>query len=209
MIRAIGPLFLLALIAATPHRLPPVEHCKTDSDFAAFRAQLNRAVKARDPVALKGLIATDVTVNFGGDVGWADFAKSWGLDRQAKASKLWGEMADALALGCAVAPDGRSRVMPGLFEKVDDDVDIFDLITVRAGTPLRATAGGEGRIIATLDWHAGEVQAGGSEAWTHVKLLDGRTGWVASDRLVSPIDYRLVVEKRGGRWLISAFVAGD
>lgn len=202
-------MLLLALTAATPLRLPPVEHCKSDPSFATFRTELGRAVANRDPAALKALMAADVTVNFGGDVGWAAFANSWNLGRQARASKLWGEMARSLTLGCAVAPDGRSRVMPGMFETIDEDVDIFDLVAVRAGTPLRATASSKGRVIATLDWHAGEVQAGGSEAWTRVKLLDGRTGWVASDRLVSPIGYRLVVEKRGGRWLVTAFVAGD
>ncbi len=209
MIKALGPFLMLALTAATPHRLPPVERCKSDAGFAAFRAQLGRAVHNRDPVALKALVASDVTVNFGGDVGWADFAAFWGLEKQARTSELWEEMAPALTLGCAVTPDGRSRVMPGLFESIGDDVDIFDLVAVRTGTPLRATADGSGRVIATLDWHAGEVQAGSTDTWTHVKLLDGREGWVAKDRLVSPIGYRLATEKRGGRWLVTAFVAGD
>lgn len=209
MIRGLSPFLFLELVAATPHRLPPVEQCKGDAAFDVYRAELNRVVRTRDPAALKALAASDLTVSFGGDVGWADFAKSWGLDRQPKASKLWDEMASALALGCAVAPDGGRRVMPGLFERIGDDVDIFDLVAVRAGTPLRATAGAKGRVIATLDWHAGEVQAEGSDAWTKVKLLDGRSGWVASGQLISPIGYRSVSEKRGKRWLMTAFVAGD
>lgn len=209
MIRALSPLFLMALTAATPHRLPPVEHCKPDLGFAAFREALGRAVRNRDAASLKRLVADDITVNFGGDVGWADFAANWGLGKQAKTSKLWDEMGKALALGCAVAPDGRSRVMPGIFEKIGDDADIFDLVAVRAGTPLRATASGGGRVIASLDWHAGDVQPESNRNWTRLKLRDGRIGWVASDRLVSPIGYRLVTERRKERWLVTAFVAGD
>lgn len=209
MIRALAPLLLLTLVAATPHRLPPVERCKGDAAFDVYRAQLNSAVRARDAAALKSLVAPDVTINFGGDAGWADFEKGWGLDATPRSSKLWGEMESALALGCGVAPDGRHRIMPGMFEDIGDDIDVFELVSVRPGTPLRATAGARGRVIATLDWHAGDVQPGGNEAWTKVKLRDGRVGWVASDRLVSPVGYRLVSEKRGQRWLITAFVAGD
>ncbi len=209
MIRAFAPFLLLTLAAATPHRLPPVEQCTGDAAFDKYRAQLNRAVRNRDAAALKALAAPDLTVNFNGDVGWTDFAKGWGLDTAPKSSKLWAEMEGALALGCGVAPDGRYRVMPGMFEAIGDDVDIFDLVSVRAGTALRATASAQGRVIATLDWHAAEVVEGEDDVWIKVKLLDGRIGWVAGDRLVSPVGYRLVSEKRGGRWLMTAFVAGD
>ena len=209
MIRALSPLFLLTLAAATPNRLPPVERCTGDAAFDAYRVQLNKAVRNRDAAALKALAAADLTVNFGGDSGWNDFARNWGLGTSAKSSKLWGEMERSLALGCAVAPQGRGRVMPGMFEAIGDDVDLFALVSVRPGTALRAAAKADARVLATLDWHAGEVQAGGSDAWTKVKLLDGRTGWVASDRVVSPLGYRLVSEKRGGRWRMAAFVAGD
>lgn len=209
MIRALVPSLFLALAAATPHRLPPVEHCKGDAAFDAYRAQLNRAVRNRDPAALKALVAPDVTVNFGGDSGWADLAKNWGLDSNPKTSKLWDEMAGALALGCAVAPDGRNRVMPGMFEAMGDDFDPFDLVAARPGTPLRETDDARGRVIATLDWHAAEVLEGEGDKWTKVKLRDGRVGWVANERLVSPVGYRLVSEKRGKRWLMTAFVAGD
>lgn len=209
MIRALVPLFSLVLVAATPHRLPPVEHCTGDAGFDRFRAALKRAVAVRDPAGLKRLVAPDITVNFGGDSGWADFAAAWGLATQARTSKVWDEMARAMALGCARTPDGRRRVMPGMFAAVGDEVDIFDLVAVRPGTPLRDKAGGGGRVIAMLDWDAGEIQTGGDPQWARLKLLDGRSGWVATDRLVSPVGYRLVTERRNGRWLITAFVAGD
>lgn len=44
---------------------------------------------------------------------------------------------------------------------------------------------------------------------TKVKLADGREGWIADDELYEPVGYRMVVEKLRGKWMITAFVAGD
>ena len=38
---------------------------------------------------------------------------------------------------------------------------------------------------------------------------DGREGWLRANELRSPLDYRAVAEKRKGKWMITAFVAGD
>ena len=42
-----------------------------------------------------------------------------------------------------------------------------------------------------------------------VEIPDGRKGFVRRDQTVNPLGYRAVFEKRGGKWLITAFVAGD
>ena len=45
--------------------------------------------------------------------------------------------------------------------------------------------------------------------WTRIKLRDGRTGYISSRYVRSPIDYRAVFNKMDGRWRMTAFVAGD
>jgi hypothetical protein len=42
-----------------------------------------------------------------------------------------------------------------------------------------------------------------------VKLAGGQQGYIASAYVRSPLDYRIVFEKRQGRWLITTLVAGD
>ena len=47
------------------------------------------------------------------------------------------------------------------------------------------------------------------ENQTKVRLKDGREGWLWAKEVRSPIDYRATIEKRKGKWMITAFVAGD
>jgi hypothetical protein len=39
--------------------------------------------------------------------------------------------------------------------------------------------------------------------------LDGKTGYVTSRLVRSPIDYRAMFNKIGGRWQMTFFAAGD
>jgi hypothetical protein len=43
----------------------------------------------------------------------------------------------------------------------------------------------------------------------HVRLPNGVTGYIAAAFVRSPVDRRAVFQKTGGRWLVTAFVAGD
>ena len=77
-------LFLTLLVStpatARPTTLPPIDQCSKDADFAAFIGELKRVTAARDRNAFLGLLADDVTVDFGGVSGREDFAKVWSFD---------------------------------------------------------------------------------------------------------------------------------
>ena len=68
-------------------------------------------------------------------------------------------------------------------------IDATDILKAALEAMRRATCG-----LSILPGHA---------------LIDGREGWLHSTDLLSPLGHRLVVERRGGRWLIAALVAGD
>jgi hypothetical protein len=92
----------------------------------------------------------------------------------------------------------------------DSDVDVFELSVVTApGARLRKSPDIDGAAIATLAWDIVRPIANEGDAWTKVRLKDGREGWLLADELRSPLDYRAVAEKRKGEWMITAFVAGD
>ncbi len=214
MTRCVSALAAL-LITATPvgaaqRTLAPVDQCSADGGFPAFRQALGRAVARRDAAALKRLAAPDVLVNFGGDSGWPAFSRQWALDRPAT-SGLWAELARILPLGCARV--GKARILPsfaGQFS-ADDDQDVFELmIVVERGAALRDGPGSASAVRARLNWDVVTVlETSADDRLIKVRTGDGREGWLGRSAVRSLLDYRAVVEKRRGRWLITAFVAGD
>jgi hypothetical protein len=195
---------LLALAASAAARLPPIDQCRGDPAFDQFRTELGAAVERSDIDAVLGLMADDVRVSFGGRYGKEQFRQYWRTAR-ANSGDLWAELSEALALGCAIK--GEARVFPSMFAQTDD-LDGFETWIARPGARLRRTRGG--RIAPRLSWHvlALDGQWNG-DAWIPVRLEDGRHGFVHRSAVRSPIDYRLIAQRRGGQWRIAAFVAGD
>jgi hypothetical protein len=122
---------------------------------------------------------------------------------------LWGELAAILPLGCAVQ-DG-ALVMPWYF--VQDFADPgATMIVTGTDIPLRKEPSAHSALLTTLNWQAVELVDGlepGSQ-FQQVKVLGGPTGWIATGKMRSVLDYRLVVNRdKSGDWKITAFVAGD
>lgn len=194
--------------AATPAQLPPVDRCRDDAAFNQFRAALEDAVTRKDPAALRRLVADDIRSNFGGDGSWEEFAGVWALHDPSK-SALWKKVRDVMALGCARTEDG-GRVFPGLFEDMGDEADPFDLLVARPGAALRTAPDRHAPVVTRLEWTSTiQLESPEPNDWVKVRLPDGETGWVETDLLISPLDYRLVSEIRDGHWRITAFIAGD
>ena len=210
-----APSLLIALlIAAAPpadsstHRLPPIDECAADPSFAAFRDQLRLTIEQRDAAALLEIVADDIEVDFGGGAGRADFSRTWELDRPAS-SGVWDELAEALSLGCA--GDGSGELYAPSMAAASMTEDPFEAaVVIRPGAELRREPDAASRSLATLDWDIVTVPEWDSEgAWQRIVLADGRSGFVRSDDLRSPIDYRAAFRRLDGRWRMTAFIAGD
>lgn len=204
----IGLAIAVVMAAATPTHLPPVDRCRDDPGFLQFRAKLEDAVTRKDVTALHALTANDIRASFGDDAGWDGFASMWDLANP-RSSGLWKEMQAVLALGCAPTEAG-GRVMPGMFEEMGDDIDPFELLVIRPGAAIRMAPQPAANTVATGDWTSVvQLEADAPDGWINVKLPNGRTAWVETAAAISPLGYRLVSEKRGSRWVVTAFVAGD
>ena len=46
-------------------------------------------------------------------------------------------------------------------------------------------------------------------SWAGVVLPDGRSDWLRSEDVHSPVGWRAIFARRDGRWVMTAFVAGD
>ena len=201
-------LLALAIAAETPARLPPVDECAADAGFVAFRDELQGAIARKDAAAILAVITDDIEVDFGGGAGRADFVRTWELERPAS-SRLWDELGRALSLGCA-GDSGGELYAPSMFV-----ADVFDdpftgALVIRPGAELRAAPDAASAALAALDWDVVTVpEWDGEGAWQRVTLADGRSGYVRSEDLRSPIDYRAAFRRIDGRWRMVAFIAGD
>ena len=204
---------LLALLLslaqpALPTRLPPVDRCRGDAAFAAFRTDLNRAVRTRDLAALKALMDEGVVLSFGGVRGPAALDGIEGRGKEA----FWAALDEVLQLGCAGRLDGQGaeyRAFPAMFV-TSAGLNGFDTQVSQPGAVLREKPFATARVRARLRaWTVLDEVADEGGDWLQVRTRQGLTGYVERGLLRSPIDYRLVAGRRGGQWRVTAFVAGD
>jgi hypothetical protein len=196
-----------AALLSAPARIPPQDECRKDASFVAYRSSLKAAVKARDARLLLSLVAQDIAFSFGDGAGKAEFAREWRLDQPAQ-SALWAELEEVLSLGCALQ-DGSAEA-PWLYARFPQVLDPFDhAVVVRPGAAAHAAPNRGSKVLARLNWDILPVLSDLGDAWAQVRLTDGRKAYVRRQDLRSPIDYRAGFERRGGRWLMVMFIAGD
>jgi hypothetical protein len=203
-------LVALALSAASPAELPrvlrPIEQCTTDAGFNQFRSRLKQIVAKRDRTAFLALLAPEVLVNFGGGSGPKAFEGEWSFDHS-EYGNVWGQLEKMLKMGCA--RDGKSRIIPSLSMQIDQNYDEDWVLVLPPGGMIFDVVNNEVVYSEVMPWAVAAVTDRNSDTRTYVKLSDGRTGSLSDDELYEPTGYRMIVEKRGGKWMITAFVAGD
>lgn len=186
-------------------RYAPQDECKSRPGAEEFRAQLAAAVKARDADKLAALAAPDVKLDFGGGSGTAELKT-----RLARDAVLWGELADLIALGCGINDQGGITI-PWYAAKEIDAVDPgMAMLVTGERIPLHADAQGTGETE-VVSWDIVSL-VGGLEPdarFQQVKTSDGSVGYIATDKLRSLLDYRLIASSRDGKWSFTSLVAGD
>jgi hypothetical protein len=219
MARVVVPVVaLLALLAgvepasAQLGKLYPVDEAADVPDFFSFRSHLIQAVARRDTAALYATLASNILNSFGGDGGVEEFKAKW---RPGDAdSELWGTLAQILSLGGAFDGDTlfgapyTFRRFPAGFEPFDHVVVVGSSVRVRAEPSVKA------EVLATVSFDilpvARDVPLGPDAiGWEAVRLNNDVHGFIDSRYVRSPVGYRVIFIRRGGRWLIRSLVAGD
>ena len=206
---------LIALLLTSPavsmaqDRLLPVDQASSVSDFFSFRAQLQIAVAKRDVEAVVSVLSKDVKLSFGGDAGVEDFKRMW--KPGAPGSRLWETLAAVLSLGGTFGP-ADTFTAPYVFSAWPQDKDAFTYVAaIGTGIRVRSSPSATSQTVGALDYSIVElVGAPAAKAkWIQIRLGTGRTGFVGSKFLRSPIDYRINFAKVDGQWQIVSFLAGD
>lgn len=184
----------------------PKDTCATIAGADAFRRRLADAVRNRDVEALVGLAAADIKLDFGGGAGSEELRRrlndeSW---------DLWSELDALMGLGCSANKQGGITI-PWYFEQDLGGVDAASgWLVVGENVPVLAGPDAASRQVTTISWDMVELTALDPERdYQQVELPDKTVGFIATDKLRSVIDYRLVASSRNGRWRITSFVAGD
>ena len=171
-----------------------------------FRARLADAVMARDANAFVALAAEDVKLDFGGGSGRAE------LKRRLTATDglLWDELDRLLDLGCAANQQGGITI-PWYFEQHIDKVDqARGMLVTGEKVPLRAAPDAKAKPLETLSWDVVTLTAlKPDDPFQQVTTTGGTKGYIATDKLRSLLDYRLLASHRNGKWSVVSLVSGD
>jgi hypothetical protein len=187
--------------AVTGPKLAFVDEASNDPSFSAYREQLLTAVRARDTKRLLALSDPNVRTTFGGD---GDAA---GLERMLS-EDLWRELEQILTLGGAFR-EGMFWA-PYVYSNWPEPHDAFESLAVIADdVPLRESADANARAIATLSRDIVTRVEERESGWTKVTTADGKTGFVESKSVRSPVGYRAGFTKSPDGWRMNAIVAGD
>jgi hypothetical protein len=199
------------IVAPTPTpvakgRFAPRDTCGKVAGADDFRARLAAAVRSRDTDAVVELSARDVKLDFGGGAGAEELRKrlddsSWGL---------WGELEELIQLGCSANRQGGITI-PWYFDQDLGGADPFAAMLVTGeDVPVLEAPDPASERIDAVSWDLVEIPSlDPAGPYQQVKLPDGTTGFVATGKLRSVIDYRLIASSRNDRWRITSFVAGD
>lgn len=200
---------LLSLSAPAVTRLPPLDQCSSDPSFVAFRDELKGAIARRDREAILAIITDTIEVDFGGGAGREEFARTWGLDNP-QTSRLWDELNEILALGCARDEYGVIWA-PSMVRQLDEDSDPFTtMVAIEPGAAVHRAANADSPVVARLDWDVVTVgEYAHPEEWVPITLADGRSGYARREHLRWPTDYRAAFERIDGRWRMIVLIAGD
>jgi hypothetical protein len=184
----------------------PRDTCRTLAGADEFREKLAEAVMARDADAFVALAAEDIKLDFGGGSGRAELKKrltspTW---------KLWDELSDLLRLGCAANAQG-GLTIPWYFDQHIDKVDqARGMLVTGEKVPLLAAPDPKGAPLETISWDVVTLTAlKPDDRFQQVTTLAGTKGYVATDKLRSLLDYRLLASHRNGKWSVVSLVAGD
>lgn len=190
-----------------PGKYAPRDQCGSLPGARAFREALAAAVEKRDVDAVAAMASPDVRLGFGGEDG-----RGLLLTRlKASNGKLMAELARLLPLGCA-GSDGGGLTIPWVFAQDLGDIDSYSAMLVTGvEVPLLAAARVDAPTSAKVSWDIVTLENGlkPEARFQQVRTMTGKTGYVATDKLRSLLDYRLLAVRQGDNWVITALLAGD
>lgn len=202
----------------------PVDEGPKDASFLAFRTKLIAAAEKKDVNHIIGILDPKITVSFGGHEGINDFKSYWKIND--KNSRFWEEFLRVIKNGGHFNGEGRNR-MNSFNAPYDvtppEDLDHWEHHAIFGNNVnLREQPNMNAKVITRLSYNIVRIdepaairkKTGSGEwdwvyDWHKVETLGGLKGWVKAEYVRSWAGYRAGFEKKGGKWKMIYFVAGD
>ena len=211
----------ITAVFAQERYVKPVDEGKLDPSFAAFREKLIAAAERRDSNFLLSILDPKINLSFGGQQGIADFKTMWKIETGNK--EFWNEFLIVIKNGGSFVRENGKRTnlfyAPYTFNSFPEGLDVFDhLVILGSNVNLRESPDPESRVVARLSYNIVKPEVdllgkggetGKVAGWRKVKTLIGLTGYVKTEFVRSPIDFRAGFEKNRGVWKMVTFIAGD
>jgi len=192
--------------AGEPERLRPPDAVPPEA--AALHAEIQRIVAARDLDALAALADPAVKLSFGDDAG-IETLRAWAAE-----DWFWPEWAYIAAFPPALSGSGADAYLayPWYFAEWPERFDSYDYLIGEEGAVLLDKPLTGSTVLADLSFAIvpDEVEDAAPEGWRRTCVTDdGPCGFIDESALASPIGWRAIFQSEGGRWRMTAFIAGD
>ncbi|MGZ5493025.1 MAG: hypothetical protein ACXW3E_05870 [Thermoanaerobaculia bacterium] len=198
--------------AADGPKLMPIDQATTDPSLMQYLDDMLTAVRNQDTNALLAGIDPKIRTSFGAGGGIEAFKKQWKPENPG--SPIWDELEHIFTLGGTFNKTSPTPQFwaPYIYSAWPEGQDSFEsLAVITTDVPLHETAVISSPSIATLSFDIVKrgKEKSTDEHWINVTTADGRSGWVESRLVRSPLAYRAGLTKRSGEWKMDALVSGD
>ncbi|MDX2180744.1 MAG: SH3 domain-containing protein [Bryobacteraceae bacterium] len=183
--------------------IPPVDEGSRDPSFAKFRAELSAAFDRRDRPFVESALAQDANLSFGGHTGVRAFREMYPPGKEP-----WAKWRRMISLGGRWRRGGFEG--PYVFTDFPRELDEFSFgVSIDERVSVRLTPSPLADVVDFLNWETFEYLDNLRGEWTLVRTPRNREGYVRSESVWSPIDFRIRFEKRNGVWKIAFWLQGD
>ena len=209
-------LFIMISFAASgQQKYPPRDDSAKSPELKLFVNDLKEIIRNKDSGKLLELVHPKVQFDFDEGVGVEKFQQKW--TPEDKNSPLWTIMDKIVGLGGVFVKDRSNPFFDFVFpyvNEVDLDADEYfnTLVVTGKDVNVRERPGLNAVVVGklTYDIVSFDYEKSGDNDWYFVETTDKNiSGYVNSDFVYSPVDYRMFLTKEKGKWMISCIVAGD
>ena len=189
-----------------PFQMLPIDEAAEDTNLLAFREALLDAVEDRNIQFLEDHLAENGKYGFDGTTKEL-LLETWD-------ESMWIEMDKAVGLGGIFFDEEKTEfITPYTFKGFPDNYDGFEFnVAISSDVKVYEIKDISSTVIDTLNYSVVKVPAMyEDELWTIVELPSGKLGYVKSEEIRSPIDYRVYFTKKpdSGEWEITGMLVGD
>lgn len=191
----------------------PKDDSNNDLSFLEFKLNLLKAIAKKDVAFIYSIITPETKLSFGLQHGPKGLEELWNLKTDPN-SKFWPILEQIIKLGCVSknTPNGKWYYAPYTYALFDGD-PYQHLIVTGYNVNLRTKADPQSEVLEQLDFAVVQMvnpmKYDPATHWIQVKTPSGHKGYIASEYLISPIDYRAGFAKVDGAWKMLFFVNGD